>query len=551
MLTDEASETMTLTLSAPYGATLADATATGTISNTDAMPQAWIARFGRTVADQVIDAALGRMRAARQPGAEVSLGGQRIGLGPLFGADTDRPSGNGLPGNGLPGSLPPGASASGDGAPGGSGGLAGWLRGGTDPAPPGSGGRTMTGREMLLGSSFSLTAQTAGKGLVSLWGRGAVTRFDGREPGAGSEGDLSLDGEVTSAMLGADWSQGPWTTGLIVGRSIGEGGYRDGAVAGTVESTLTGLYPWLRHALSERLEAWGVAGYGEGSLTLTPKGQAAIRTDLDLWMAAAGLRGTLMDGGNDGLTLTGKMDAMIVGTSTDAVSGSGGRLAAADAEVTRLRLGLEATRPVRLADGSVLTPGLEIGVRHDGGDAETGFGADIGASLAWSDPKRGLAAELKGRGLLTHEAKGFRERGLSGAFSWEPVAGGRGPRLSLTQTLGGSSSGGADALLGRGTLDGLAANENGGGDDLKARRLEARLGYGFAAFGDRFTWTPEAGVGLSDTGRDYSLGWRLVRRSSPGDIGALELSFEARRRESANDNAGPEHEAGLRLTARF
>ena len=176
-------ETMTLTLSAPYGAVLADATATGTISNTDAMPQAWIARFGRTVADQVIDAALGRMRAARQPGAEVSLGGQRIGLGPLFGADTDRPSGDGLPGNGLPGSLPPGAIASGDGAPGGSGGLAGWLRGGTDPAPPGFGGRrTMTGRELLLGSSFSLTAETAGKGLVSLWGRGAVTRFDGREP---------------------------------------------------------------------------------------------------------------------------------------------------------------------------------------------------------------------------------------------------------------------------------------------------------------------------------------------------------------------------------
>ena len=391
--------------------------------------------------------------------------------------------------------------------------------------------------------------------------RPSRTRFDGREPGADGAPDLSLDGEVTSAMLGTDWSQGRWTTGLILSHSLGEGGYRGGDGSGTVESTLTGLYPWLRHALSERVEAWGVAGYGEGSLTLTPEGQAAIRTDMDLWMAAAGLRGTLLDpgsgsgagGGGEGLTLTAKTDAMIVGTSTDAVSGSGpgGRLAAAEAAVTRLRLGLDATRPVRLADGSVLVPGFEIGVRHDGGGAETGFGADIGASLAWSDPGRGLAAELKGRGLLTHEANGFRERGLSGSFSWEPVTGGRGPQLSLVQTLGGSSSGGAESLLGRTTLAGLAANENGGNDDLKARRLEMKFGYGLSAFGDRFTWTPEAGVGLSDTGRDLSLGWRLVRRSSPGDLGALELSFEARRSESANDDASPEHGVGLRLSARF
>ena len=61
----------------------------------------------------------------------------------------------------------------------------------------------------------------------------------------------------------------------------------------------------------------------------------------------------------------------------------------------------------------MLTPSAEIGVRHDGGDAETGFGADIGAGVAWSDPKRGLRAELRGRGLLTHESKGFRERGIS------------------------------------------------------------------------------------------------------------------------------------------
>ena len=157
-------------------------------------------------------------------------------------------------------------------------------------------------------------------------------------------------------------------------------------------------------------------------------------------------------------------------------------------------------------------------------------------------------------GLLAHQSKGFRDLGFSGALAWEGKPGSdRGAKLRLTQTLGGSSSGGADSLLARGTLEGLAANDNGAGgnDELKSRRLELKFGYGLSAFGDRFTWTPEVGVGLSDTGRDYSLGWRLVRGGFGGDGGSFELSFEARRRESANDDTPPEHEVGLRLTARF
>ena len=47
---------------------IATATATGTISNTDLMPQAWLARFGRTVADQVMEAVEGRVSGARSPG---------------------------------------------------------------------------------------------------------------------------------------------------------------------------------------------------------------------------------------------------------------------------------------------------------------------------------------------------------------------------------------------------------------------------------------------------------------------------------------------------
>ena len=515
---DEDHERLMLTLSNPHPwrrVRLADATATGTISNSDPMPRTWIARFGRTVADQVLDAVDARMRAKPVPGVEARLAGQGIGAGPPFASG-------------------PGGDVA------------------SEEAPASGLGQWSSGRELLPGTSFSLTGETGGEGLVSIWGGGSVTRFSGHDAaGAEAGGDVAVDGEVASGLLGADWTRGRWTTGLVVTHSRGDGGYR-GAGVGAVASTLTGIWPWTRYALGERLSVWGVAGYGDGSLTLEPRAEdgthaRAIRTDLDLWMAAAGLRSVAVDGGDDGVTLALTTDAMTVHTASDAVSGAGGNLAAAEAEVTRLRFGLEGSRPFRLGDGSVLTPSMEIGLRRDDGDAETGFGAEFGAGVAWADAQRGLGAELRGRSLLAHEAKGFRERGLSGSLSWDPQpASDRGPRASLTQTLGGSASGGMNALLSRDTLAGLAANDN--GDDR--RRLEARFGYGFAAFGDRFTSLPEIALGLSDTGRDYSLGWRLVRGSGFGS-GSFALSVETQRREPANHNIAPEHRVGFRVDARF
>ena len=106
------------------------------------------------------------------------------------------------------------------------------MNGGADPARQGLGsrprspgyGQTAAERDLLPGSSFSLTAETDGKGFVSIWGRGAMTRFSGREPApAQTGGDLSVDGEMASGLLGAAWTRGRWTTGLLVTHSLGEG----------------------------------------------------------------------------------------------------------------------------------------------------------------------------------------------------------------------------------------------------------------------------------------------------------------------------------------
>ena len=512
---DEGDETFTVTISNVTGATVADGTAIGTIQNSDAMPQAWLARFGRTVADQVLDAVDARMSAARTGGTELTLGGQPIGGAAAVDEEPETAD-----------------------AEAGLETLADWLQGGNDDDALSFESRAVTERELLTGSSFSLAGGSAESGFGALWGRAAVSSFDGRED------DLTLDGEVTSAMLGADWSLGRGSAGLILSHSRGEGGYRSEAGDGEVESTLTGVYPWGRYALSESLALWGVVGYGSGELVLTPEGMDPIETDMALRMAAVGGRSVLMAApAAGGLELAATSDAMIVQTSSDAVRGGPGNLAASDAEVTRLRLGLEGTWRLALSGEAGLTPSVEIGLRQDGGDAETGFGADIGAGLAWTDPSQGIAAEVRARGLLTHDEGGFRERGFAGSLAWDPEpASERGPSLTIRQTVGADASGGMDALLNSETAR-LFPDAREDGDDLQQRRLEARLGYGLSSFGGRYTATPEIRFGFSDTARETILGWRLAEERSAGL--AFGVDIEGARHERVAGDAAPEHRLGL------
>ena len=222
---DEGSETMTLRLSNASGAYIADNKGTGTIENSDHMPAAWLSRFGRTVAEQVLEAVEERIRSAPQAGVQVTVAGQRIGAAQAPSEEEAREAE---------------AQARLED-------FSTWLRGEAGARESRTGSRSVAPRELLTGSSFALTtgAEGIGGGLVSLWGRGALTRFDGRED------DLSLSGEVTGVLLGADLTRDPgsgsgaggWTAGLMLSHARGEGSYR-GADSGKVSSTVTGFYPY-------------------------------------------------------------------------------------------------------------------------------------------------------------------------------------------------------------------------------------------------------------------------------------------------------------------
>ncbi len=499
---DEGEETFTLRLSSATGARIGDGEATGTIVNTDPMPRAWLARFGRTLAEQVVDAVGERLAAPRGGGGQARIAGQELAGGGGLDADESARLADQE--------------------------LARWLAG--RPEQP----RTMSGGELLAGSAFSVTSAAAQeRPAAALWGRGGWSRFEGRE------GSLSVEGEVTTALLGAEVASGAWLGGVMLSHARGDGSYRAAAGAGTVASTLTAAHPYLGVDLSERLTVWAAGGLGLGGLTLTPAGAAALETDLSLVLAALGARGRLVEPtAGSGFSLAIETDAYWVRTSSAAAPG----LAETQADATRIRLGLDGGYRIGLGRGGTVEPTVAVGVRHDGGDAETGYGMDVGGGLAWSAPALGLSAQVAARGLLTAEFDGFRDLGLSGSLAWDSdPASDRGPSLSVTQTMGAAATGGSQALLGRSTLAGLAAAEHG----LARARLDLRAGYGFAAAGDRFTLTPEFGFGLSETSRDYTLGVRLgLAQPAPA---AFEFGIEATRRESGGHH--PEHGLGLTLTA--
>ena len=456
----------------------------------------WLSRFGRTVAEQVVDMVTERLQSPREAGTLATLAGHG------FGHPVVPPVLDGLP------------SGTGDAR---DGDREGWSR-------------SLTGRELLTGMSFTMTGGETAAGSVAVWGRVAHTRFDGRD------GAASVDGEVTTMALGMDRASGPWTWGVSLARSEGRGTHGLDDSSNRLRTSLTGLYPFVGYKAGDRLSLWGVAGYGEGDLELTLEGGEPQTTGLKLAMAATGARGELMSGG-DGFLLSLETDGLFVRTS----SGDTADLAASEADASRLRLGLDASWALATESGGRLRPAFEVGLRHDGGDAETGMGVDIGGGIEWADPALGLAVDLHAHGLLAHEAGGFAERGVSGSVLWDrDRSSERGLEATLSQSLG--ASGRAGDLLERRTMAGLGQADDGG----STGRLDAKLGYGLAVFGNRFTGTPWIGVGLSGSARDYTLGWRF--RPSGGT--SLDLGLEASRRETANDN-GPEHGIGLRLTARW
>ena len=81
-------------------------------------------------------------------------------------------------------------------------------------------------------------------------------------------------------------------------------------------------------------------------------------------------------------------------------------MVAATGAASRVRVALEGAG--RFAFGAhELTPLIELGARHDAGDAEAGYGMELGLGLGYANAELGLSFETRGRVLLAHEDGGL------------------------------------------------------------------------------------------------------------------------------------------------
>ena len=537
---DEGRETVKMWLWGVRGlsaAQMTDPYATGTIVNSDPLQRAWLARFGRTVATHVTDAVGGRLRGSSEQDSYVMMGGYRLPVGRYAAGGVTPEASEREPAllQGLAGMLGMGSTRLGNSwAEPSGGGTDLWAE--TDPQLGQTQPLTLDLRRILLGSSFRLAlgGNAAGAGpRLTAWGRVAGTTFDGRD------GDLTLDGDVFTGTVGVDGEWDRLLAGVAVAHSRGDGSFTlpgtENRGQGGLEHTLTSLHPYLRYAVTDRLDVWSMFGYGWGQWDLEMDHGETLEADTNLVMGAFGGRGILLVAPESGgFQLATRTDAMLTRMTSDAVAG----MVAGEADAHRLRLVLEGSRRFAWATGRRLTPTVELGLRHDWGDAETGFGLELGGRVQYADPGRGLTIEAAVRGLLAHEDRNYGEWGASGSLRIVPGPDGQGLSLTISPTWGAAASG-VEGLWARQTTAGLAQNNR----RAPAGRLNAEVGYCFAAF-DTGLLTSYAGTVLAEgQARTYRLGTRL--QMNGGQATGLTLSLEGRQ-----ESAGPQPvNQGLRFNA--
>ena len=498
---DEGSETLTLTLSNPSGAHVVDGSATGTINNSDPMPGAWMVRFGRTVGSHVVDA-LGQ-RLEGSAASHVTVGGLRL--------------------TGAPGAVP-------EAEPDDPFGLPGWAK----RTQPEESPQSLSANDVLLGSAFHLSSQRGqGAGAAySAWGRIAISGFEAEVD------DVTMDGDVTTGLIGFDAEWERVLAGVMLSQSTGEGDYRlsveKGGKAGSVDSSLTGVYPYARLVLNARMSAWALAGAGSGELTLKQEGDEPMPTDITMRMGAVGFKGRVLgEPGEDTLALNVKSDAMWVGTKSERTSD----MDATEGDVTRLRLTLEGERAFAVGEGATFTPSAEVGLRHDGGDAETGTGLEVGVGSSYvAGP---LTVEVQVRTLVAHEESGYEEWGASGAIRITPDPSGQGLTLNIAPEWGRTASA-TERLWSARDAGALGADRVFEGD----ARLAVDAGYGVGLAHGHGVLTPYAGLTLGDAGS------RAVRTGARWQVGPdAVLGLEDTRQ--TNDAGEVDNLVILRLALRF
>ena len=220
-------------------------------------------------------------------------------------------------------------------------------------------------------------------------------------------------------------------------------------------------------------------------------------------MTMAALGGSMdvsVDSVDDEVSLTVKGSASTARLVTAAIGGTQPK-PAVTADVQRLRLALEAQGVTVQGAGEKFTRSAALGIRYDGGDGDTGLGAELGGELGWLVPATGVTLRANGHVLLAHQSD-LKEWGVRGLIRYDVPGSseGRGVSLRLQPSYGAESDSGQ---LWEHQVTELESES----DDAPRARLAMGLDWGLSALSGRGLLTPYGNLELSEDGeRVYRLG---------------------------------------------
>ena len=384
-----------------------------------------------------------------------------------------------------------------------------------------SGRRTGPGAEPLtidqaLDDVRFLTSsqQEGGSGGFAAWGCADRLSLNG-----GGGGAVPWNGDVFSAHLGADIRLGSdVVAGFSLSRVRGSfeyrmGGSGGGEAAGAYEPRMTGIHPFLVWSVTPAVKLWATYGHGWGELQFTNdlagRGDAGSST---LNSGIVGFVGCVLVCGATTVRVKGEWAIAYM----DLGAADRGLFDALKVYAQRVRYRAEVRQEHFLASGHWLSPWAELGFRHDAGDGERGGGLELGGGLRYRNSDTGLSVESEGRWLAFHQST-IHEWGFGTRILYDPGASERGVSVGLTPTWGRTASGVAQ-LWEQGSAVPTSY-------DATGPRLEAHVGYGFGVPRRRGALTPYVSMALGD---EVARGYRVGSHLATGRSTNVNLELERR-----------------------
>ena len=241
---------------------------------------------------------------------------------------------------------------------------------------------------LLANSRFVLpfAALPSNANIGAMWGSVQMRELDGDVDA------VDWSGDVSGLHLGVDYKVGDNLVGVAVSQNDADIDYKTTNAQGKVtegeyEIELTALHPYINRRFGD-VDAWAIIGLGEGEMTVTEKGDDAIKSDISLTALGAGAAMKIVP------SLQLRIEAHTADIDIEGNEVRGLLKQALNTNSTRAmarwhNIYLTPTVPLFTANQTAF---FEAGMRRDSGDGETRRDA-MEAALGWQ--YHGQRAEIE------------------------------------------------------------------------------------------------------------------------------------------------------------